>query len=162
MRHFHGKIWVLRNSSMFRRVRSTRRRTSYVHTAGTDMSYMRHKNRQFLCLKCAKCVRGVCIMGAYNITWGCLSSFNTISQLSNSVSRLFNSHDFQFLYFWFFNISINFMAFQFFHFWFSTSPFVVFNFFICGFQFVIFDFQFPYFDFSNYSFLVLNLYICGF
>ena len=45
---------------MFRRVRSTCRRTSYEHTEGTEISYIRHKNRKFLCLLCATCVPGVC------------------------------------------------------------------------------------------------------
>ena len=54
------KIWVSRNISMFRRVRSIYMRTSYVHTEGTEMSYIRHKNRKFLCLLCATCVPGVC------------------------------------------------------------------------------------------------------
>ena len=54
------KSWVSRNISMFRRVRSTCRRTSYVHKEGTEISYIRHKNRKFLCLLCATCVPGVC------------------------------------------------------------------------------------------------------
>ena len=33
---------------MFKRVRSKCKRTSYVHTEGTEMSYIRHENHEFL------------------------------------------------------------------------------------------------------------------
>ena len=38
------KIWVSRNISMLRRVRSTCRRTLYVHTEGTKIENIRYKN----------------------------------------------------------------------------------------------------------------------
>ena len=41
------KIWVSRNTSMLRRVRSTCRRTPYVHTEGTENENIRHKNHNF-------------------------------------------------------------------------------------------------------------------
>ena len=44
------KIWVSRNIFMFRRVRSTCRRTSYVHTEGTKIANIRHKNHDFSCI----------------------------------------------------------------------------------------------------------------
>ena len=44
------KIWVSMNISMLRRVRTTRRRTPYVHTEGTKIANVRHKNRDFSCI----------------------------------------------------------------------------------------------------------------
>ena len=67
------KIWVLGIISMLRRVRSTRVDIPYVHTDGTEISYIRHKNHQIcvpsVCHMCAWCV---CHMGAH--TWGCAPS----------------------------------------------------------------------------------------
>ena len=44
------KIWVSRIISYLRRVRSTCRRTSYVHTEGTENENIRHKNPNFSCV----------------------------------------------------------------------------------------------------------------
>ena len=44
------KIWVSRIISMLRRVGSTYRRTSYVHTAGTENENIKHKNHNFSCV----------------------------------------------------------------------------------------------------------------
>ena len=44
------KIWVSGIISWFRRVRSTCRRTSYVHTEGTKIENIRHKNHDFSCI----------------------------------------------------------------------------------------------------------------
>ena len=44
------KIWVSRNISYLRRVRSTCRSTSYVHTEGTENENIRHKNDIFSCI----------------------------------------------------------------------------------------------------------------
>ena len=44
------KIWVSRNISMLRRVRTICRRTSYVHTEGTKIANVRHKNQDFSCI----------------------------------------------------------------------------------------------------------------
>ena len=43
------KIWVSEIISYLRRVRSTCRRTSYVHTEGTENENIRHKNHNFSC-----------------------------------------------------------------------------------------------------------------
>ena len=44
------KIWVSRNISMFRRVRSTCRSTYYMHTDGTKIENIRHKIHDFSCI----------------------------------------------------------------------------------------------------------------
>ena len=43
------KIWVLGIISMLRRVRSTRVDIPYVHTDGTEISYIRHRKSWFHC-----------------------------------------------------------------------------------------------------------------
>ena len=44
------KIWVSRNISMIRRLRFTCRRTSCVHTEGTEIENIRHKIHIFSCI----------------------------------------------------------------------------------------------------------------
>ena len=44
------KIWVWKIISMLRRVRSTCSRTPYVHTEGTEIANIRHKNHNFSCV----------------------------------------------------------------------------------------------------------------
>ena len=43
-------IWVWKIISMLRRVRSTCSRTPYVHTEGTEIENIRHKNHIFSCV----------------------------------------------------------------------------------------------------------------
>ena len=44
------KIWVSRNISMFRRVRSICRRKLYVNTEGTEIANIKNKNHNFICI----------------------------------------------------------------------------------------------------------------
>ena len=59
------KIWVLGIISILRRVRSTRVDILYLHTEGTEISTIRHRNRKFLCQKCATWVR--ILRGAHHL-----------------------------------------------------------------------------------------------